>query len=35
MRCWRNNANGMLGYGHTANIGDDELPGSAGDVPYR
>ena len=28
VRCWGNNASGQLGYGHTDNIGDDELPTS-------
>jgi alpha-tubulin suppressor-like RCC1 family protein len=32
VRCWGNNAVGTLGYGHVENIGDDELPASAGDV---
>ncbi len=35
IRCWGNNASGQLGYGHTQDIGDDETPASAGDVPYR
>ncbi|MGB1016826.1 MAG: RCC1 domain-containing protein, partial [Nannocystaceae bacterium] len=33
VRCWGKNSNGQLGYGHTMNIGDDEPPASAGDVP--
>ena len=33
VRCWGRNDNGQLGYGHTENIGDDETPASAGDVP--
>jgi cysteine-rich repeat protein len=32
VRCWGLNDLGQLGYGHTANIGDDESPASAGDV---
>jgi len=32
VRCWGNNESGALGYGHTLNIGDDELPGSPVDV---
>jgi alpha-tubulin suppressor-like RCC1 family protein len=32
--CWGNNNNGELGYGHTDNIGDDEMPASAGPVPW-
>ncbi|HSP79319.1 MAG TPA: RTX toxin, partial [Myxococcaceae bacterium] len=30
--CWGYNANGRLGYGHTASIGDDELPFTSGEV---
>lgn len=30
--CWGGNAAGQLGYGHTNNIGDDELPVTAGFV---
>jgi alpha-tubulin suppressor-like RCC1 family protein len=33
VRCWGSNTYGQLGYGHTQNIGDDETPASAGDVP--
>jgi alpha-tubulin suppressor-like RCC1 family protein len=33
VRCWGSNTYGQLGYGHTRNIGDDETPASAGDVP--
>jgi alpha-tubulin suppressor-like RCC1 family protein len=33
VRCWGWNDNGRLGYGHATNIGDNELPSSAGDVP--
>ncbi len=29
VRCWGNNWNGQLGYGHTKVIGDDEKPSSA------
>jgi alpha-tubulin suppressor-like RCC1 family protein len=32
VRCWGDGNRGMLGYGSTENIGDDELPSSAGDV---
>jgi alpha-tubulin suppressor-like RCC1 family protein len=32
MRCWGRNIFGQLGIGHTRDIGDDELPSSAGDV---
>ncbi|MEM1347089.1 MAG: protein kinase [Myxococcota bacterium] len=31
-RCWGSNKYGQLGYGHTDDIGDDEVPASAGDV---
>src|SRR5690606_20566831 len=33
VRCWGNGGVGQLGYGNTSNIGDDEAPQSAGDVP--
>ncbi|PRQ04478.1 Regulator of chromosome condensation (RCC1) repeat protein [Enhygromyxa salina] len=33
LRCWGSNASGQLGYGNSENIGDDEHPASAGDVP--
>jgi cysteine-rich repeat protein len=35
IRCWGNNGGGQIGYGIgvLANIGDDELPSSAGDLP--
>ena len=32
VRCWGRNHRGQLGYGHTGNIGDLELPVSAGNV---
>jgi alpha-tubulin suppressor-like RCC1 family protein len=32
VRCWGQNAFGKLGYGGGGNIGDDEVPASAGDV---
>jgi alpha-tubulin suppressor-like RCC1 family protein len=32
VRCWGSAARGALGYGNTNNIGDDEVPASAGDV---
>ncbi|HEY6561982.1 MAG TPA: hypothetical protein VI072_32165 [Polyangiaceae bacterium] len=32
VRCWGRGEFGMLGYGNTRNIGDDETPASAGDV---
>jgi cysteine-rich repeat protein len=32
VRCWGNNDDGELGYGHWEDIGDNELPGRAGDV---
>jgi alpha-tubulin suppressor-like RCC1 family protein len=31
-RCWGLNNHGQLGYGYTRNVGDDELPSSAGDI---
>lgn len=33
VRCWGSAAYGQLGYGNTENIGDDETPASAGNVP--
>ncbi len=35
IRCWGLNDFGQLGHGNTKNIGDDETPASAGNVPYR
>jgi alpha-tubulin suppressor-like RCC1 family protein len=35
LRCWGFNHRGQLGYGHTMDIGDDELPASAGPVQYE
>ena len=32
VRCWGEGADGQLGYGNTNDIGDDEMPASAGDV---
>jgi alpha-tubulin suppressor-like RCC1 family protein len=32
IRCWGNGFGGMLGYGGSVNIGDDETPASIGDV---
>jgi hypothetical protein len=32
VRCWGNGPNGQLGYANTADIGDDEAPGSVGPV---
>jgi alpha-tubulin suppressor-like RCC1 family protein len=34
VRCWGLGVNGQLGYGNTNDIGNDESPASAGDVPY-
>lgn len=33
LRCWGLGEKGRLGYGNTSNIGDDEAPSQAGDVP--
>jgi alpha-tubulin suppressor-like RCC1 family protein len=33
VRCWGANHNGRLGYGNHHDIGDDESPAAAGDVP--
>jgi cysteine-rich repeat protein len=35
VRCWGLNNYGQLGYGHTNNIGDDELPSSIVAVPIQ
>jgi alpha-tubulin suppressor-like RCC1 family protein len=35
VRCWGRNDLGQLGYGHTEDVGDNETPADAGDVPYR
>jgi alpha-tubulin suppressor-like RCC1 family protein len=35
LRAWGWGMNFGLGYGNTANIGDDETPASAGNVPYQ
>ena len=32
VRCWGQNVDGQLGYGHTNTIGDNETPGSVGPV---
>ena len=34
MRCWGRGTGGALGYGNTNDIGDDETPASAGNVPW-
>jgi alpha-tubulin suppressor-like RCC1 family protein len=33
VRCWGGGGDGRLGYGNEENVGDDETPASAGDVP--
>ncbi|MFO8073386.1 MAG: hypothetical protein R6V85_16090 [Polyangia bacterium] len=33
IRCWGENESGQLGYGGDEDVGDDETPASAGDVP--
>lgn len=35
VRCWGSGANGRLGYGDVADIGDNEAPAEAGDVPFE
>jgi alpha-tubulin suppressor-like RCC1 family protein len=35
IRCWGMGIDGALGYGNTQDIGDDEPPSMAGDVPYQ
>jgi hypothetical protein len=34
IRCWGEGGLGQLGYGNTDNIGDTEVPATAGDVPW-
>jgi alpha-tubulin suppressor-like RCC1 family protein len=34
IRCWGSGVHGKLGYGNEDNIGDNEHPAAAGDVPY-
>lgn len=33
VRCWGDSESGELGYGNRVNVGDDEVPAAAGDVP--
>lgn len=35
VRCWGEGQSGRLGYGNQFDIGDNEHPADAGDVPYR
>ena len=35
VRCWGSNFFGQLGYENQGDIGDDEFPSSAGDVPFE
>lgn len=35
IRCWGQGGDGRLGYGNLDNIGDDEFPSAAGDVPIH
>lgn len=35
VRCWGSGSSGALGYGNTSDIGDDEFPGDAGNVPFE
>jgi alpha-tubulin suppressor-like RCC1 family protein len=35
IRCWGRAGTGALGYGNIEDIGDDEYPADAGDVPLR
>jgi alpha-tubulin suppressor-like RCC1 family protein len=34
LKCWGLNNQGQLGYGHTNNLGDDEVPSSYGDISF-
>ncbi len=34
LRCWGRGNYGQLGYGNVLSIGDNEIPGSVGEVPY-
>jgi cysteine-rich repeat protein len=33
LRCWGKNNKGQLGYGNTNDLGDNEIPAGAGDIP--
>jgi alpha-tubulin suppressor-like RCC1 family protein len=35
IRCWGQGSDGRLGYGNQSDIGDDETPVSAGNVPVQ